>query len=479
MRHQCLRLLAFAASAAFPSALQVPAARGRPRTRLNHGRVATADATASRPLLNAVRRPWKIPGHVAGRLTPALADWPSSHRLAAPPQPIRAGVSAAPTAAARIPVVGGLVNVLLTSASSRRAFTQVRRDDLRRGPFRLDLASDVVTLVAMRARRDCRRTRTTRAATARFETVGALVVGGMLVAAGAGRRRTRSTPACTRTALGLKPQDPGGRAGVHRRQGGPVPRDGARRQAPAVARARGERVAPPVRRAVVRRGAVGIAAARCSLKIFRHADAAAGLAARPCSRPRASDHGGRAAGAVGRRVDQDALERLRFAVLAVPGVAQVADKRPEHRGKLRVDVDVVPLDSDLSTLASFQRAEAARVALLDMEAEDHGAHSHGTRTRMGTRTATATRARRASGTRRCASCRRRRPAPSSPRCRRRPTSSAASPTRWRTSRPSRRCGRTCATRTGWPASSTSHSEPTLEMGEGVGTCGRRAPADRA
>ena len=37
----------------------------------------------------------------------------------------------------------------------------------------------------------------------------------------------------------------------------------------------------------------------------------------------------------------------------------------------------MPLDSDLSASASFQLAEAARVALLDMEAEDHGAHSHG------------------------------------------------------------------------------------------------------
>ena len=114
MRHRCLRLVAFAASAAFPRALQVPAAHGRPRTRLNHGRVATADATASRPLLNAVRRPWKIPGHVAGRLNPALADWTSSHLLASPTQKILAGVSADQRAADRITVVGGLVNVLLT-----------------------------------------------------------------------------------------------------------------------------------------------------------------------------------------------------------------------------------------------------------------------------------------------------------------------------------------------------------------------------
>ena len=79
---------------------------------MNHGRVAAADATAPRPLLNAVRRPWKIPGHVAGRLNPALADWTSSHLLASPTQKILAGVSADQKAADRITVVGGLVNVL-------------------------------------------------------------------------------------------------------------------------------------------------------------------------------------------------------------------------------------------------------------------------------------------------------------------------------------------------------------------------------
>ena len=80
--------------------------------------------------------------------------------------------------------------------------------------------------------------------------------------------------------------------------------------------------------------------------------------------------------------------------------AQFAVKGRSIAGKLRVDVDVVPMDSDLSTSASFQLAEAARVALLDMEAEDHGAHSHGHS--HGHSPRPATRARRASGTRRCA-----------------------------------------------------------------------------
>ena len=76
------------------AALRVPAVPARPsRTRLHHGRVATAERI-ERPLLNAVRRPWKIPGHVAGRLNPALADWTSSHLLASPTQKILAGVSA-------------------------------------------------------------------------------------------------------------------------------------------------------------------------------------------------------------------------------------------------------------------------------------------------------------------------------------------------------------------------------------------------
>ena len=123
---------------------------------------------------------------------------------------------------------------------------------------------------------------------------------------------------------------------------------------------------------------VGIAAARCSLKIFRHADAAAGLAVAAMLAATGFQITAGALQELSDAVDQDALERLRFAVLAVPGVAQVASLRGRSiAGKLRVDVDVVPLDSDLSTSASFQLAEAARVALLDMEAEDHGAHSHG------------------------------------------------------------------------------------------------------
>ena len=112
----------------------------------------------------------------------------------------------------------------------------------------------------------------------RFVTVGALVVGGMLVAAGAG---------AASHALD---------AGVHARRSSASPgkialvaalvsivaKEGLFR---ATARV-GKRLRSPVLEAATAAGPtrcrpsalVGIAAARCSLKIFRHADAAAGLA---------------------------------------------------------------------------------------------------------------------------------------------------------------------------------------------------------
>ena len=72
---------------------------------------------------------------------------------------------------------------------------------------------------------------------------------------------------------------------------------------------------------------VGIAAARCSLKIFRHADAAAGLAVAAMLAATGFQITAGALQELSDAVDQDALERLRFAVLAVPGVAQVASLR--------------------------------------------------------------------------------------------------------------------------------------------------------
>ncbi len=281
MRHRCLRLVAIVASAAFPRALQVPAAHGRPRTRLNHGRVATADATASRPLLNAVRRPWKIPGHVAGRLNPALADWTSSHLLASPTQKILAGVSADQKAADRITVVGGLVNVLLTFgklAAGIYGRSAAMISDAAHSAS--DLASDVVTLVAMRAAR-LPADEDHPYGHGRFETVGALVVGGMLVAAGAGAAsHALDAGVHAHGALGLKP----GKIALVAALVSIVAKEGLFR---ATARV-GKRLRSPVLEAnawhhrsdalssVV--ALVGIAAARCSLKIFRHADAAAGLA---------------------------------------------------------------------------------------------------------------------------------------------------------------------------------------------------------
>ena len=110
-----MRCGAYGPSGARPSGARSPVERVRPsRTRLNHGRVAAAgrDRIAAAPQRR--RRPRKIPGHVAGRLNPALADWTSSHLLASPTQKILAGVSADQKAADRITVVGGLVNVLLT-----------------------------------------------------------------------------------------------------------------------------------------------------------------------------------------------------------------------------------------------------------------------------------------------------------------------------------------------------------------------------
>ena len=381
----CL-LLSSAAALHIPgvrvTAKRVPVERARPtRTRLNHGRVATADATAPRPLLNAVRRPWKIPGHVAGRLNPALADWTSSHLLASPTQKILAGVSADQKAADRITVVGGLVNVLLTFgklAAGIYGRSAAMISDAAHSAS--DLASDVVTLVAMRAAR-LPADEDHPYGHGRFETVGALVVGGMLVAAGAwAASHALDAGVHAHGALGLKP----GKIALVAALVSIVAKEGLFR---ATARV-GKRLRSPVLEAnawhhrsdalssVV--ALVGIAAARCSLKIFRHADAAAGLAVAAMLAATGFQITAGALQELSDAVDQDALERLRFAVLAVPGVAQVASLRGRSiAGKLRVDVDVVPLDSDLSTSASFQLAEAARVALLDMEAEDHGAHSHG------------------------------------------------------------------------------------------------------
>ena len=343
MRHRLLRLVAFAASAAFPRALQVPAAHGRPRTRLNHGRVATADATASRPLLNAVRRPWKIPGHVAGRLNPALADWTSSHLLASPTQKILAGVSADQKAADRITVVGGLVNVLLTFgklAAGIYGRSAAMISDAAHSAS--DLASDVVTLVAMRAAR-LPADEDHPYGHGRFETVGALVVGGMLVAAGAGAAsHALDAGVHAHGALGLKP----GKIALVAALVSIVAKEGLFR---ATARV-GKRLRSPVLEAnawhhrsdalssVV--ALVGIAAARCSLKIFRHADAAAGLAVAAMLAATGFQITAGALQELSDAVDQDALERLRFAVLAVPGVAQVASLRGRSiAGKLRVDVD--------------------------------------------------------------------------------------------------------------------------------------------
>ena len=243
-----------------------------------------------------------------------------------------------------------------------------------------DLASDVVTLVAMRAAR-LPADEDHPYGHGRFETVGALVVGGMLVAAGAGAAsHALEAGAHAHGALGMRP----GKVALVAALVSIVAKEGLFR---ATARV-GKRLRSPVLEAnawhhrsdalssVV--ALVGIAAARCSLNIFRHADAAAGLAVAAMLAATGFQITAGALQELSDAVDQDALERLRFAVLAVPGVAQVASLRGRSiAGKLRVDVDVVPQDSDLSTSASFQLAEAARVALLDMEAEDHGAHSHG------------------------------------------------------------------------------------------------------
>ena len=247
---------------------------------MNHGRVATAERI-ERPLLNAVRRPWKIPGHVAGRLNPALADWTSSHLLASPTQKILAGVSADQRAADRITVVGGLVNVLLTFgklAAGIYGRSAAMISDAAHSAS--DLASDVVTLVAMRAAR-LPADEDHPYGHGRFETVGALVVGGMLVAAGAGAAsHALEAGAHAHGALGLKP----GKVALVAALVSIVAKEGLFR---ATARV-GKRLRSPVLEAnawhhrsdalssVV--ALVGIAAARCSLSIFRHADAAAGLA---------------------------------------------------------------------------------------------------------------------------------------------------------------------------------------------------------
>ena len=311
-----------------------------------------------------MRRPWKIPGHVAGRLNPALADWTSSHLLASPTQKILAGVSADQKAADRITVVGGLVNVLLTFgklAAGIYGRSAAMISDAAHSAS--DLASDVVTLVAMRAAR-LPADEDHPYGHGRFETVGALVVGGMLVAAGAGAAsHALDAGGHAHGALGLKP----GKIALVAALVSIVAKEGLFR---ATARV-GKRLRSPVLEAnawlppvdalssVV--ALVGIAAARCSLKIFRHADAAAGLAVAAMLAATGFQITAGALQELSDAVDQDALERLRFAVLAVPGVAQVASLRGRSiAGKLRVDVDVVPMDSDLSTSASFQLADGAR-----------------------------------------------------------------------------------------------------------------------
>ena len=118
--------------------------------------------------------------------SPGLADWTSAHLLAAPSQRLLAGVSADRAAADRITVVGGLVNVGLTVAKLAAGVvghSAALISDAAHSAS--DLASDVVTFVAMRAAR-LPADDDHPYGHARFETIGALVVGAMLVAAGAG-----------------------------------------------------------------------------------------------------------------------------------------------------------------------------------------------------------------------------------------------------------------------------------------------------
>lgn len=386
MRHRCLRL---AACLAAVSALHIPAAR---RTRalltpMRHGRAATPARPSIRPpsrrgMLRSILRPWKLPGHVAGRLNPALADWTSAHLIASPTQKLLAGVSADQNAADRITVVGGLVNVLLTLVKlAAGIFGQSAAMISDAAHSASDLASDVVTLVAMRAAR-LPADDDHPYGHGRFETVGALVVGGMLVATGAGAasHALESGMHVHAHGLGARP----GKVALVAALVSIVAKEVLFRATIRV----GKRVRSPVLEAnawhhrsdafssVV--ALVGIAAARCSFPFFRHADAAAGLAVAAMLAATGFRIAAGALTELSDAVDHDDLEMLKFRVLAVPGVAQVVSLRGRTiAGKLRVDVDVVPLDGDLSTSASFQLAEAARIALLDMEAEEtHASHSH-------------------------------------------------------------------------------------------------------
>eukprot|EP00629_Pelagomonadales_sp_RCC1024_P018023 CAMPEP_0119278910 /NCGR_PEP_ID=MMETSP1329-20130426/19910_1 /TAXON_ID=114041 /ORGANISM="Genus nov. species nov., Strain RCC1024" /LENGTH=145 /DNA_ID=CAMNT_0007279439 /DNA_START=131 /DNA_END=565 /DNA_ORIENTATION=- len=119
--------------------------------RLKPLRAAAAALPAPSVGLGWLRR---APGDVAWRLTPGLAHWTSAHLLSSPSQKILAGVSADQKAADRITVVGGLVNVFLTLAKLAAGIlgnSAAMISDAAHSAS--DLASDVVTLVAMRASR--------------------------------------------------------------------------------------------------------------------------------------------------------------------------------------------------------------------------------------------------------------------------------------------------------------------------------------
>ena len=314
--------------------------------------------------------------------SPGLADWTSAHLLAAPSQRLLAGVSADRAAADRITVVGGLVNVGLTVAKLAAGVvghSAALISDAAHSAS--DLASDVVTFVAMRAAR-LPADDDHPYGHARFETIGALVVGAMLVAAGAG---------AAGHALHV-----GGHAHHHLAPGkialaaallSVVAKELLFR---ATARV-GRRLKSPVLEAnawhhrsdalssVV--ALLGVAAARLPGGAFASADALAGLAVAFMLGWTGARIALGALKELSDAVDHGDLDGLRFRALNVPGVASVASMRGVAvAGALRVDVDVVSDAEELSSSAANQLAEQTRVALLatdDGDDDDGRAHAHG------------------------------------------------------------------------------------------------------
>jgi len=324
----------------------------------------------------------RIAGDGIARANPQLAHWTSSHLLAAPSQRLLAGVSADQRAADRITVAGGLVNVALTIgklAAGVWGRSAAMVSDAAHSAS--DLASDVVTLVAMRAARvpaDADHPY----GHGRFETIGALVVGGMLFTTGVGAALHALDHGLGHAhGLGQAP-------GVIALAAAAVSIVAKELLYRATARV-GRRLRSPVLEAnawhhrsdafssVV--ALLGIALARVGASgPLAAADALAGLGVAAMLGATGAKVAAGALQELSDAVDHQDLSDLETSLVNLEGVERVASLRGRAvAGALRVDVDLVAAAPDLSTTASFQLAERARVALMSNDDDDEDDHSHG------------------------------------------------------------------------------------------------------